>query len=126
MFEDNASTASPARPIWEVLVWVLVGLIVGFAVGGLLGGLLGGLYGQFFLTSAEPGAGFINGVKQGFLYVGAAGALLGGGWCATLRFNPQTLRKLKRVDGIKPGQQSRPFIWRNRINSQSILFIFIG
>ena len=106
MIQDNASTAPPARPIWEVVVWVLVGLIVGFAVGGLLGGLLGGLYGQFFLTSAEAGAGFINGVKQGFLYVGAAGALLGGGWCATLRFNPQTLRKLKRFYGIKRGYWS--------------------
>ena len=106
MIEDNASTSPPARPIWEVVVWVLVGLMVGFAVGGLLGGLLGGLYGQFFLTSAEVGAGFINGVKQGFLYVGAAGALLGGGLCATLRFNPQTLRKLKRFYGIKRGYWS--------------------
>ena len=106
MIEDNTNTVSPARPIWEAVVWVLVGLIVGFAVGGLFGGLMGGLYGQFFLTSAEAGAGFINGVKQGFLYVGAAGALLGGGWCATLRFNPQTLRKLKRFYGIKRGYWS--------------------
>ena len=59
MIEDNDSIAPPARPIWEVVVWVLVGLIVGFVGGGLFGGLLGGLYGQFFLASAEAGAGFI-------------------------------------------------------------------
>ena len=78
-------------------MWILVGLVVGFVAGGLVGGLLGGLFGNYFLASVEAGAGFIHGVKQGFLYVGAAGAFIGGGWCASLRFNPQTLRKLKPV-----------------------------
>ena len=92
MVEEQTSTASPARPTWEVVVWILVGLVVGFVAGGLVGGLLGGLFGNYFLASVEAGAGFINGVKQGFLYVGAAGALIAGGWCASLQFNPQPLR----------------------------------
>ena len=103
---SSAESATPPRRWWEVAVWLLVGLAVGFVGGGLIGGLGGGFVGNAFLKSAEAGAGFIEGVKNGFLYIGVLGALGAAAWCATKRFNPQTLRKLKRFHGIKRGYWS--------------------
>ena len=107
---DNSSSLNETGPrprqFWEVVVWLLVGLTLGFVTGGLIGGILGGFIGNTFFQSAEAGGGLIGGVKEGFLWLGGLGAITGAALCATRRFNPQTLRKLKRFYGIKRGYWS--------------------
>ena len=94
------------RPLWEALVWLLIGALVGFVAGGLIGGLFGGPIGGFTIKSAEVGASYINGVKAGFIWCGLLCALLGAALSVRARFNPQTLRKLKRFHSIKRGYWS--------------------
>ncbi len=94
------------RQRWELVVLLLVGFVAGFVIGGMVGGVIGGPVGWWAGESAELGAGVINGVKQGFVWSGALGALLGLFWGARAKFNPQTLRKLKRFYTIKRGYWS--------------------
>jgi len=104
--KDKEDVKQSHRPLWETFVWLLIGALVGFVAGGLIGGLFGGPIGGFTLKSAEVGAGFINGVKAGFIWCGLLCALLGAALSVSARFNPQTLRKLKRFHSIKRGYWS--------------------
>ncbi len=97
---------SQARSKWEVVVWLLIGMLIGFLAGGLIGGVLGGPIGATLIKSAEAGAGFVNGVKEGFTWCGVVGGLVGVWLSFRARFNPQTLRKLKRFYSIKRGYWS--------------------
>lgn len=93
---DQPDLEHAPRARLEIAVLLLVGLVSGFAVGGLLGGLLGAPLGGWLLKSAEPGAGVVSGVKNGFISLGALGGFVGLVWGARSRFNPQTRRKLDR------------------------------
>lgn len=106
MNAEITETKQQTRPKWEMALWLFIGLLVGFVSGGLIGGVLGGPIGSFVNKSAEAGAGFINGVKEGFIWCGIVGGLVGVGMSFQARFNPETLRKLRRFYSIKRGYWS--------------------
>jgi len=106
MNDEMIENKSQARSKWEVVVWLLIGMLIGFLAGGLMGGVLGGPIGAAVIKSAEAGAGFVNGVKEGFTWCGVVGGLVGVWLSFRARFNPQTLRKLKRFYSIKRGYWS--------------------
>jgi len=104
--EIDKEIKQPRRRLWEAGVWLVIGALTGFLLGGLVGGFLGGPIGSLTMKSAEAGAGFINGVKGGFIWCGLFGAIIGAAVSVRSRFNPQTLRKLKRFHTIKRGYWS--------------------
>ena len=106
MSDDGIEMEHSRRPLWEAGVWLLIGALVGFVIGGLIGGLLGGPIGSVTIKSAEAGASFVNGVKGGFIWCGIIGTIIGAVVSVRSRFNPQTLRKLKRFHSIKRGYWS--------------------
>ena len=106
MAPQDTAPAQAIQPKWEAALWLCIGGLGGFALCGGLGGVLGGLLGGIFIESAEPGAGLVVGVRDGFIYCGATGALVGIVWSRGRRFNPQTVRKLQRFHSIKRGYWS--------------------
>ena len=106
MSEKDKALKLSHRPMWETVVWLLIGALFGFVAGGLIGGVLGGPIGNLVIKSAEAGASFVNGVKEGFVLGGVSGGFIGVVLCLKARFNPQTLRKLKRFYSIKRGYWS--------------------